>query len=126
MLKIEDGKIYIVRGDDEALAVDLTAGDPPEPYALREGETLTLTVRELPDAASPVLLQTAGAPGSNRILIRHDDTAGLDCGQYSADIQLRTAEGLRKTVWPALEADRGRTTIKNLKNFNIASEVTLE
>lgn len=126
MIKVEDGKIYIVRGDDEALAVELTVGDPPETYEMRDGDELTLTVREMPDAASAPLIQVRSAPGVNRIILRHEDTAELDYGAYSADIQLRTAEGFRKTVWPSLETEDGtRLRIKNLKNFCIASEVTL-
>lgn len=122
---IEDGKIYMVRGDDEALDVTLTLDDGETVYELQPGDVLTLTVRETPSQDSEVLLQISGAPGSARIPIRHEDTAQLEYGEYSADMQLRTADGIRKTVWPVLEASRQRLRAGNLKNFNIASEVTM-
>lgn len=122
---IEDGKIYMVRGDDEVLDVTLTLDDGETPYEMQSGDVLTLTVRREPSQDSEVLMQIPGAPGSTRIPIRHEDTAQLEYGAYSADIQLYTADGLRKTVWPVLEASRQRLKAGNLKNFNIASEVTM-
>lgn len=122
---IEDGKIYMVRGDDEALDVSLTLDDGETPYELQPEDVLTLTVRRETSQDSEVLLQISGVPGGARIPILHEDTAQLEYGEYSADIQLRTADGLRKTVWPVLEASRQRLRAGNLKNFNIASEVTM-
>lgn len=122
---IEDGKIYMVRGDDEALDVELTLDDGETAYEMQSGDTLTLTVRETPSRDSEVLLQITGAPGSPRIPIRHEDTAQMEYGAYSADIQLLTAEGERRTVWPTLQTGARRITSANLKNFNIASEVTM-
>lgn len=121
---IDNGKIWMVRGDDEALDVTLTLDDGETPYEMRPGDVLTLTVRETPSRDSAVILQTSGAMGSSRILIRHEDTENVAYGAYSADIQLMTEDGERKTVWPALEASSRRVTEANLKNFNIASEVT--
>lgn len=122
---IDNGKIWMVRGDDEALDVTLTLDDGETPYEMQPGDVLTLTVRELPSRDSAVILQTSGVRGGNRIIIRHEDTKDVPYGAYSADIQLTTEEGERKTVWPVLVASSRRVTDTNLKNFNIASEVTM-
>ena len=119
MLKVENNKIYMVRGDDEVLAVALDG------YEMAAGDMLTLTVRETPTADSQVLLQISGAPGSNRIVISHADTAEAAYGAYSADVQLLTADGLRKTVWPTNITDPSRLRAANMKNFMIVNEVTV-
>lgn len=124
MLKIIDNTIYIVRGDDETLTVNLNADG--EPAALGENDVLTLTVRELPSETSPIILSSTSPPGSNVIAIRHEDTAEKEYGQYSADIQLTTAAGLRRTVWPVVDEDNiPKARASNLKNFVILPEVTM-
>ena len=124
MLKIIEEKIYLRRGDDEVLEVNLNAGS--DTVQMGEGETLTLTVRELPSKESTILFTTTSAPGSNRVIISHADTAEVEYGEYSADIQLMTADGLRKTVWPDIDEEnlpKARTA--NLKNFILLPEVTM-
>ena len=126
MLKIINNKIYVVRGDDEAIDLAVCYSDEAAtPYGMEAGDVLTLTVRALPRQDSPVLLQVSGEPGSTRIELRHEDTAGMDCGAYSADVQLVHADGRRATVWPA-DMGSGRIKGRNLKNFNVAAEVTME
>lgn len=130
----EDPKIvkemWMVRGDDESISVDsITLDSQPdaaeEDYVLRPGDTLTLTVRATPDKiASPVLMQISSAPGVNRIPIRHEDTRDIPYGQYSADIELFTEDGYRKTIWPKLKPDKKRASDRNTKNFMICSEAT--
>lgn len=125
MLKIIDGKIYMRRGDDEVLNVTVTAGG--EPITPGENETLTLTVREQPIRDSPVVFSTTSAPGSTRIVINHADTTKAEYGEYSADIQLITAEGRRKTIWPDIdESNPPKPSDRNMKNFIILPEVTME
>lgn len=124
MILVTSDGIWLIRGDDESLEVELTVGDNT-PYEMQPGDILTLTVREVPSKDSAVMLQIDSAPGVNRIVIRHEDTAELEYGRYSADIQLLTADGLRKTVWPPLTASASRTRAGNLKNFNLVSEVTM-
>lgn len=124
MLKIIEEKIYLRRGDDEVLEVNLNAGS--DTVQMGEGETLTLTVRELPSLDSPVIFSTTSAPGSNRIVIRHADTADAEYGEYSADVQLLTADGLRKTVWPNIDEENlPKARAANLKNFILLPEVTM-
>ena len=120
---IDSGAIYLTKGDDAVLEVSSIATEGGEEYALQETDVLTLTVRALPSADSPALIQIDALPGSNRIVFNHDDTAELDVGRYSADVQLTTADGKRYTVWPTITGS-GRYVIKNLKNFVIMPEVT--
>lgn len=126
MLIIEDGAINITKGDDAALNVELSAGENgDQAYEMGEMDVLTLTVREQPSAEFPVLLQVNSLPGSNRILIRSEDTASIEPGRYSADVQLTDGSGNVYTVWPELEGS-ARYKVKNLKNFIIMPEVTAE
>lgn len=120
---IESDVIYLTKGDDAVLEVSSIATEGGEEYALQDTDVLTLTVRALPSADSPALIQIDTLPGSNRIVFSHDDTAELDVGRYSADVQLTTAEGKRYTVWPTITGS-GRYVVKNLNNFVIMPEVT--
>lgn len=126
MLKIVNNKIYIVRGDDELLQVNIHYADAQQtPYEMEAGDVLTLSVRALPLDSSPLLLQVKGEAGSDKIELTHADTAKLEYGSYSADLQLTRSDGRRMTVWPTqLSGDRLKG--KNLKNFNVAAEVTME
>lgn len=120
---IESDAIYITKGDDAVLGVSSITTDSGGEYALQDADVLTLTVRALPSADSPALIQIDALPGSNRIVFRHEDTAELTVGRYSADVQLTTAEGKRYTVWPTITGS-SRYVIKNLNNFVIMPEVT--
>ena len=122
---IESDAIYITKGDDAVLEVSSITTDSGVEYALQDADVLTLTVRALPSADSPALIQIDALPGSNRIVFRHEDTAELTVGRYSADVQLTTAEGKRYTVWPAITGS-GRYVVKNLNNFVIMPEVTVK
>lgn len=120
---IESDAIYITKGDDAVLEVSSITTDSGGEYALQDADVLTLTVRALPSADSPALIQIDALPGSNRIVFRHEDTAELTVGRYSADVQLTTADGKRYTVWPTITGS-SRYVIKNLNNFVIMPEVT--
>lgn len=120
MFKIEDDVIYLTRGDDAEIEVSITDTDGTV-YEMADGDVLTLTVRALPDAESPVVFTVRS--DSTRIVITHADTADAAVGRYSADVQL-TASGLRRTVWPDLEGS-SRYSVKNLKNFVVMPEVTI-
>lgn len=120
---IESDVIYITKGDDAVLEITSIATEGGAEYELQPEDVLTLTVRALPSAQSPALLQVDALPGSRRIVFGHADTAELDVGRYSADVQLTTAEGKRYTVWPTITGS-GRYVVKNLNNFVIMPEVT--
>lgn len=119
MLLIEKDVIYITRGDDAELEVSITDGDG-NAYTMADGDTLALTVRELPDFTSPVMFTVESA--TNRIILSHDDTADAEVGRYSADIELHSG-GLRRTIWPKLE-EGSRYKVKNFRNFVLMPEVT--
>ena len=121
MLIIEDGVINITKGDDAALDVEISAGE--NAYEMGENDVLTLTVREQPSGEYPVLLSVSSIAGSNRILIRSEDTKDMETGRYSADVQLTDGSGNIYTVWPELEGS-ARYKVKNLKNFIVMPEVT--
>ena len=120
---IENEAIYLTKGDDAALEVSSIAAEDGSQYEMQAGDVLTLTVRALPSAESPALIQIDSLPGVNRIVLRHADTAELNVGRYSADVQLTTSDGKRYTVWPAITGS-GRYVVKNLNNFVIMPEVT--
>lgn len=123
MLIIEDNAIYITRGDDGCIdAVPMT--DDGEAYPMQEGDSVVLTVREKPEAGSPVLLQVRSAGGSTRIVLRGADTSGLIPGRYSADVQLDTQDGKHYTFWPRLCGFK-RYSSYNYQNFIVMPEVTM-
>ena len=105
------------------LEVSSIAAADGEEYALQDGDVLTLTVRSLPSAQSPEVIQIDSLPGSSRIVIGHEDTAELEVGRYSADVQLTTAEGRRYTIWPMLSGNL-RYEPRSFNNFVIMPEVT--
>ena len=119
MFKVEDNVIYLTRGDDAELEVSITDGAGTA-YTMQDGDTLTLTVRELPSFDSAVIFSVSSE--TNRIILSHADTADAEVGRYSADIEL-VSEGKRRTVWPELE-DSERYKVKNFRNFVIMPEVT--
>lgn len=120
MLLIEDDVIYLTRGDDAEIEITITDGDGAA-YTMADGDTLTLTVRSLPDADSPVVFSVTS--DTSRLILSHADTADADVGKYSADVELISG-GFRRTVWPKLdEGTRGK--VRSFKNFVIMPEVTL-
>ena len=122
MLIIEENKIYLTKGDDGVLPVDVHSGDGE--YTMNEADVLTLTVRELPSADSPILMQVQSNPGSNRIIISAKDSADMTPGQYSADIQLTNGSNRKYTLWPLLDGI-ARYRVANFKNFILMPEVTV-
>lgn len=115
-------KINLTRGDDAVIEVPLQNIDEEE-YVLGEDEYLIFDVRAVPREDSELLIHITSIPGSSRIVFTHEDTASLEPGQYSAEIQLMTSDGKRVTVWPK---PIGKFKIKdtaNRKNFILMPEV---
>ena len=124
MFKVEDGVIYLTRGDYAELEIAITDSGG-NAYEMAEGDTLTFSVREMPSDDSA--LQFSVTSPTNRIIINNADTAGMEPGNYSADVQLTDAAGRRRTVWgymPEQVNRRSRTT--NWKNFVLMPEVTTD
>ena len=119
---MEEQAIYLTRGDSAEVSIDLTT-DGGEKYELGAGDTLTLTVRKEPTATSAVIFAKS-VTGSGAVTITPEDTQDAEVGQYSADIQLTTADGEVHTVYPRLEG-KARYRERNFKNFIIMPEVTM-
>lgn len=122
MFYVEHDKVYITKGDYGKLNVDIV-NDEDEPYDLQTGDVVTLTVRETPGSLSKILEINSVI---SSISFNHDDTKDIEPGQYSADIQVRTANGKRFTIWPTLRGDARHKNEKNIKNFIVMPEVTTE
>lgn len=123
MFYIEENKrMYITRSDDGVVEMNSLVDAEGKPYELQPGDILTLTVKENPTDETAIF-STSSVPGSNRLVIRSEDTRDAEIGKYSVDVQITTADGLRFTVWPMLEGSE-RTKKTNLKNFIIMPEVT--
>ena len=119
---VEDQAIYLTRGDSAEVSIDLTT-EGGEAYDLGASDTLTLTVRKEPSATSKAIFAKS-VTGSGVISITPEDTQDAEVGQYSADIQLTTADGEVHTVYPQLEG-KARYRERNFKNFIIMPEVTM-
>ena len=122
MFYVEDQAICLTRGDSAEVSIDLTT-EGGEAYDLGASDTLTLTVRKEPAATSKVIFAKS-VTGSGVITITPEDTGNAEIGQYSADIQLTTADGEVHTVYPRLEG-KARYRERNFKNFIIMPEVTI-
>ena len=122
MFYIEEQAIYLTRGDSAEVSIDLTT-EGGEKYELGAGDTLTLTVRKEPTATSAVIFAKY-VTGAGAVTITPEDTQDAEVGQYSADIQLTTADGEVHTVYPQLEG-KARYRERNFKNFIIMPEVTI-
>lgn len=84
--------IELTRGDTLALHIDLM-DDNGEPYTLKDGDDLVLTIKKstrTPD----VILQKHGQD----VVIEPDDTEPLKYGTYKYDVQLTLADGRVTTV----------------------------
>lgn len=121
MFNIEDGTIYLTRGDDAVIPVLLKVRG--EPYEMQEGDTLTFTVRKF-GAEEPLF---SAVSETNEITVKHELTDGLEFGKYDADIQLTTWEGSIHTVYPAKDNlnDKQLLGLKAWENFWLVREVTL-
>jgi len=114
--------INLALGNDEVLRVPLTVDDAGTEYEMSENEYLIFSVREKPTEDSPLLLEIESDRGSNDIEFRHADTEEMVPGFYSAEVQLMTGDGKKKTVWPKLTGN-ARTNTNNRKNFCLMTKV---
>ena len=117
--------INLTRGDDAVLEVSLKNINS-EDFTLGKSDYLIFDVRVLPRKESKLLLHIESTPGSNRIVFRHDDTASLKIGEYSAEVQMMTSDGKRNTVWPKPLGDYKINEKLNRSNFILMPEVVYE
>lgn len=124
MFRIVDGRPELTRGDYAELEVVIKDNEG-NVYEMQEGDYLTFSMREFPEETSALLVQIHSV--TNRIIFNHSDTADIDPGLYSADIQLTTADGKRRTVWCYIPDDvRKRGQVRNWENFVLLPEVTID
>lgn len=126
MLRIVDNKIFIVHGDDGSFKVNPKVIDPETgekiPYEMRDNDKLILTVRKLPTKDSPVLLSST-AVGTDEIFITREQSSAIECGIYSAEIDMIYEDGKHDTVWTPDITGKNRTKIKSFENFHVVTEV---
>ena len=117
MLSIDhDNRSQITRGDSAYITVNLTGLDG-NPYDMVSGDMLALTVRKKAEDTSPVLLQATS--DTNTIALKPAQTAQMEPGGYSYDIQLTTAAGDVFTVVGAIRQN------VYFGNFIVLPEVTM-
>lgn len=117
---VGDNIIHIFRGDAKTIRVFDIVDAEGKPYALQPGDTLTLTVRQVPDPDNyPALLEASS--GSEYIYLSGEATSKLPAGKYSYDVQLTTAGGEPHTLIPD-DPKLGRAV--NWKNFWVEGETT--
>ena len=107
MLKIEGTTIYMTRGDDAEIQIDITDLSG-EKYVLKDGDVLKLTVKKTVKEYDTAFEVVADADGL--FTISASDTKSLEFGKYVYDVQL-TSDGKIQTVVPC-------------SNFMIEAEVT--
>lgn len=91
MLKIGFGNtVSLTKGDTAYLKVDIKNDANGDVYEVRDGDTLTMTVKK--DFNSNPAFQKK-ISGGVEFHIKPQDTTGLDVGKYKYDVQLDTADG---------------------------------
>ncbi len=83
MITIKDNNIKMIKGDTAYINVKLEGG-----YVYKEGDTLTLTVRENIDSQEVALSKTIPANGCFTFV--PEDTLELTSDRYVYDVQLNT------------------------------------
>ena len=119
MINVGGGTIASAAGECGIRALEIQTEDGT--YTMAETDTVELTVREKPNADSPVVLHAVGAPGVAQIVLHQQDT-DIAPGQYSADIHLTPGE-CRYPLRPPLDEAKGWKEAKNRKNFIVCAEV---
>ena len=92
-MKINGTDMSMIRGDSEAIRVRC---DPP----FSPGDALGMQVRERADDDTALITReiTDFPDGTALIVLEPEDTAGLDAGKYVYDLDVRWADGRRKTI----------------------------
>ena len=85
MLTIKGNDIHLTKGDSAYLNVEIT-NDDGTPYAIKEGDTLTMTVK----ATNGTKIFSKTVQAYESIILEPKDTAEVGVGRYKYDIQLNT------------------------------------
>ena len=95
MLVIDkNNRITIINGDTGILNLKVSN------YALKEGDTVTLTVKATLDAKPLIskVIDSFNEDGTCTIVLDPSDTVGLRAGTYIYDIQLNLSDGRVDTI----------------------------
>ena len=93
MYKVTDNNIFITRGDSAEFTLSITG------YTPASGDVLTFTVKKNCNDAQALIQKTIDT-SDMKIAITHDDTAGLEFGDYWYDVQLKTADSYDTVIIP--------------------------
>ena len=85
MLTIKGNDIHLTKGDSAYLNVEIT-NDDETPYAIKEGDTLTMTVK----ATNGTKIFSKTVQAYESIILEPKDTINVGVGRYKYDIQLNT------------------------------------
>ena len=85
MLTIKGNDIHLTQGDSAILNVEIT-NDDGTPYAIKEGDSLTITVK----ATNGTKIFSKTVQAYESIIIEPKDTVDAGVGRYKYDIQLNT------------------------------------
>ena len=85
MLTIKGNDIHLTKGDSAYLNVEIT-NDDGTPYAIKEGDSLTITVK----ATNGTKIFSKTVQAYESIIIEPQDTIDVGVGRYKYDIQLDT------------------------------------
>ena len=85
MLTIKGNEIHLTQGDSAYLNVEIT-NDDGTPYAIKEGDSLTITVK----ATNGTKIFSKTVQAYESIIIEPKDTVDAGVGRYKYDIQLNT------------------------------------
>jgi hypothetical protein len=107
MYKVENGNIYITRGDTAAFTLNIDG------YTAAEGDTLTFSVKKNCNDAQALITKDID-PTDKTFTVEHEDTATLDFGDYFYDVQLRREDGTEVTY----------DTVIIPHTFTVGAEVT--
>lgn len=108
MLKVQsNGDIELTRGDTARLTVSVRDSQK-QPYAVKEDDVLTLTVKKEYKDSTPLIEKKI--TGETTFHIKPEDTKELDFFTYKYDVQITTADG-------------DNYTVIDDKKFKIANEV---
>ena len=85
MLTIKGNDIHLTKGDSAYLNVEIT-NDDGTPYNIKEGDTLTMTLK----ATNGTQIFSKTGKAYESIIIEPQDTINVGVGRYKYDIQLNT------------------------------------
>lgn len=93
MLIIDGNKITLTRGNTAFIEIEIIKDD--EPYILRTGDSLTLSLKRKSDYNKIVLTKVST---TNTITLVENDTKDLSLGAYEYDITFRGNDGIIDTL----------------------------